>query len=101
MTSAPATGVPISVAIRLMRAAIASGPAQTIFDENGDEVKKAAGIATKYVNGTPMIILSLVEDGSQTTMCMDSDAIDQFCDMLADAVRWHNAAITQATGSIN
>ncbi|OHC96617.1 MAG: hypothetical protein A2792_19780 [Sphingomonadales bacterium RIFCSPHIGHO2_01_FULL_65_20] len=101
MTTAPSRGVPISVAIRFMAASVCSGPAQTIQDADGNTVHCAAGIATKFINGTPLIILSLVEDGRQTTMSMDADQLDQFCHMLADAVHWQNAALTPATGSVN
>ena len=101
MTTAFPKPVPISVAIHFMAASICSGPAQPIRDTEGNIVRSAAGIATKYVGGTPLIILSLVENEGQTTMALDPDALDQFCDMLADAVRWQNAALTPATGSVN
>lgn len=101
MTTAPSQAVRVSVAIRFMAASVCSGPAQTIQDANGNTVHCAAGIATKFINGTPLIILSLVEDGRQTTMSMDADQLDQFCHMLADAVHWQNAALTPATGSVN
>lgn len=101
MTTAPSRGVPISVAIQFMAASICSGPAQPIRDTEGNIVRSAAGIATKFVGGTPLIILSLVENDRQTTMALDPDALDKFCDMLADAVRWQNAALTPATGRLN
>lgn len=101
MTTAFPKPVPISVAIHFMAASICSGPAQPIRDTERNIVRSAAGIATKYVGGTPLIILSLVENARQTTMALDPDALDKFCDMLADAVRWQNAALTPATGSLN
>ena len=101
MTTASPKPVPISVAIHFMAASICSGPAQPIRDTEGNIVRSAAGIATKYVGGTPLIILSLVENDRKTTMALDPDALDKFCDMLADAVRWQNAALTPAMGSLN
>ena len=101
MTTAFPKPVPISVAIHFMAASICSGPAQPIRDTEGNIVRSAAGIATKYVGGTPLISLSLVENDRQTTMALDPDTLDKFCDMLADAVRWQNAALTPATGSLN
>lgn len=101
MTSTPPKPVPVSVAIHFMAASVCSGPAQPIHDAEGNVVCSAAGIATKFIGGSPLIILSLVEDGRQTTMALDPDALDQFCDMLAEAVRWQNAALTPASGSLN
>lgn len=101
MTTAPSQAVRVSVAIRFMAAAICSGHAAPISDADGNLVSRAAGVATQFVNGSPLIILSLVEDGRQTTMAMDADTVDLFCDILADAVHWQNAALTPATGSVN
>lgn len=99
MTTSPPKAVPISVAIHFMAASICSGPAQPLQDTEGNVVRSAAGIATKFVGGTPLIILSLVENERQTTMALDPDALDKFCDMLAEAVRWQNAALAPASGS--
>ncbi len=91
-------GVPISVACRFMAVGVCSGPAATIQDADCNPVVRAAGVATKFVNGVPLIIITLVEDGRQTTMAMDSEQSNQFCDMLADAIYWQTAALAPATG---
>lgn len=91
-------GVPISVACRFMAVGVCSGPAATIEDTDGNAVGRAAGVATEFVNGVPLIIVTLVEDGRQTTMAMDADQSNKFCDMLADAVYWQTAALAPPTG---
>lgn len=98
MTTAPAKGVPISVACRFMAAGVCSGPAGPIHDADGNTVAGAAGVATEFVNGVPLIIITLVQDGRQTTLAMDSDQTNHFCDMMADAVFWQTAALAPATG---
>lgn len=89
-------GVPVSVACRFMAAGVCSGPAATLKDADGNPVGHAAGVATEFVNGVPLIIITLVEDGRQTTMTMDADQSNLFCDMLADAIYWQTAAIAPA-----
>ncbi|KPF75855.1 hypothetical protein IP68_04790 [Blastomonas sp. AAP25] len=84
-----------------MAVGVCSGPAATIQDANGDAVGRAAGVATEFVNGVPLIIVTLVEDGRQTTMAMDLDQSNHFCDMLADAVYWQTAALAPASGKPN
>lgn len=98
MTTSPPKPVPISVACRFMAVGVCSGPAATIQDTDGNAVGRAAGVATEFVNGVPLIIVTLVENGRQTTMAMDSDQSNQFCDMLADAVFWQTRALAPPTG---
>lgn len=91
-------GVPLSVACRFMAVGVCSGPAATIQDSDGNAVDRAAGVATEFVNGVPLVIVTLIEDGIQTTMAMDFDQSDQFCGMLADAVRWQTSALIPSAG---
>ena len=86
---------------RFMAARVASGPADRLVRPEGAAILQAAGVATGFVDGDPVVVVTLVEHGTQFTLTLDPDEADTFCHVLADAVRWQTAAMTPATGSVN
>lgn len=91
----------MSMATKFMAARIASGPADRLVRPEGAAILRAAGVATGFVDGEPVVVVTFVENTTQFTLTLDADEADTFCHVLADAVRWQTAALAPATGSVN
>ncbi len=94
-----ATGMPIRTeSISFITANVCHGPAGGELEtSDGTPVEQAAGVARIMVQGSPMIVVTLVDKGTQTTLTMDVSGSDTFCHLLAAAVEWQNRIVGLAT----